>query len=946
MTSPTASPRSLFDIRSDLAGDLIGWYEALSDHFDETDWKRPGVGSVSLKSISVDAKVYREARRRPEHEDHGLRSAPNRSKMAPELARINEEPPREKRPELVLWKDEIPSTNHAVILGAPGAGKSFLAAAMVIQTAEEELKKIIKRRSDLHSATLPVFLKLEALAEANAQGAVEDIVIDLLRQYLPVGPTLANWMKQRLFTKQCLWILDGLDQVGGEVPVKRVDRWLARIEQSQCRAVVTCRTQSFTAQRAPGKSFVQYDLAPFDWAGIRRFIGNWYGDDDSRGTHLLSVLQAKGSLEDSCRTPLIATLACLVNEDRNRPLPQSTSRVELYEKIIRRFQDEEGKSGLDDIEREAEFIQLQRLAWNLFSARPESNQFAGTEVLSAAPETDVRLAAELMKRLLRTRILIKGGVSVADGAPQYSFVHRTVLEFLAAKYMASVVEKQGWEAAQIEMAEKRSVVSLISVIDRKSWLPAWSATIVLLSGCLGRRAEALVGSLWGGRRDVARHRPALALQCLAEVNAEEREEGQVDRLTSQTFGFLWEHEERHSTHAIASFDICWKALAEINGRIDGKPLMDLLGQAAINGEIAAVRALGEIGPAVSNHEHLIRALVGCLYNQDDGNVRMEAARVLGRVGIETRRNDVIATLADSFRSDNDAGVSWTVAYTLAEMGPNAALHIDVLPAMLGALSKKGFSFAKLGALNALGAMGEATAYYEGAVPALVGFLRGEPDFSAREYAVEALGEIGRAGVPGRQDIITALLHSLRDDENSTVRSRAARSLGRMGKAAMDSASVVAALLRTIHEDADEWVRRSAEESLEQTNTTAFHQDSTVPRFRSSFEESNHSIRLKAAQALRWLGEKAHQREELVRSIRQNEDRFTQWLAANLGGDLRMPDLSHKALIHEGLQCLHDEDDGVRAHAARVLEAMFQLGLRVFEQPQFEVAWVQRLGTLC
>lgn len=765
---PAVRPESLFGVRSDLAAELIAWYEAVIDYFDRTEWKRPGVGTIRLRDILVDTKVYREVREKR----GGTEGRPNRdsrSDFDPVRARINEDADLARRPEVVLWKDEISDLNirHAVILGGPGSGKSVLSAAMMIQIAEEALDRLNRRLIDIDQSLLPIFIKMEDLAAAGPSSQRAETAINILRQYLPVGRSLATWMQRKLFSKQATWVLDGLDQVGGAGPIRSADDWLTSIGESECRAVVTCRTQSFTAQRAPGKSFRQYDLAPFDRAGLRQFIESWFGEKDSRTRSLLTALRSSPSLDDSCRTPLVATFACIVHEDERRPLNEATRRTDLYERIIRRVQDDDERV-LEDIEKEAEYLALQRFAWNLFLPGPERNQFSGSELLSAAGHLGSSAAAQWIKQLLGCRLLIKSGVEARDGSPQYSFLHRTILEFLAARHLATVVNARGWEEPSLELTPKR-MVSPLTLIERKSWLPAWAATLNFLCGALGEKAMRLIETLWRGRTDVAWHRRGLALQCLSEVAPECRKPELVDELCRETLPFLktWDSWDNTSAenrpYLLRGYEEWCKALCLLNGRIEpgGRRVLDqLLGDVGSD-EGKSWRLLGASGSATAYHRGYLLTVLHTLNHGADIHARALAAETMGALG------EAVTLLAD-----------------------------DALPALMEICRREDVFLLQSGALHRLweSRMAAEAARSEQVVEELVHYLSNARDPEVRARVASRIGDMKEAGGQHSR-VIPALLRTIREDPHSEPRIRAMWALGEIGKPTAEDPDALSTLLR-------------------------------------------------------------------------------------------------------------------------------------------------------
>lgn len=872
MNVPVAPPQSLFDIRSRLGAELMNYYAAAVQCFSKTEWTRAGGARITVENILIDAMVYRKVGWSSESDGRDRHRERAASDSTPDRARIDEEPLRDQRTELVRWKHEIPSIRKAVVLGAPGGGKTTLACDLMIQTAKTELEKIQQRRIDLREARFPVFIPLEKLGATSSQGPIEDSLWSLLHPDLPVGPIVAKWIKPHLFSERCLWVLDGLDQVGGREPVERVGRLLSRIGESRSRAVVTCRTASFTGQLVPGRRFVRYDLAPFEPSDIRRLVEKWYvGDSRERGSHLLSVFRDNPSLEDSCRTPLIATLACLANQDRE--LPRNMRRVDLYESVIRRFQEQEGRSGLTDEDREIEFDLLQGLAWRLFSKRPEANRFTGAEVLRAASDGNKSAAGALMKRLTACRLLIRGAKVVETGAPQYSFAHRTFLEFLAAKYLAGSVDAEGWDNTVVEMPQRSDSVPLTTVIDKKSWLPAWSQMLILLTGCLRTEGKHLIDLVWKGRVDIAWHRRALALQCLAELKADERDEQQVDSISEETFEFLRKHRAEQTEAIAAEYEKSWRALGTVNGRIKGKRLLDRLTQHTESDSKSTIDSLRLLGPAVAFHRGAVQYLLSAIRAPYlDANVRSTAARALKSMETSAlKQNGVVPELLEIVLApdrDMDFMVRLAAADALATVADWATTHRHLIQELLEiVLSPDTDHQIRLAATRPLGAATESAAEHQSVIPALLGSLPSQGGYSAVFSAATATLSRMAESAAIYEGVVPTLLHIFLDPQRDELnRVHALRVLGEMTEASGRDEEVAPALLQIfVGRDNDIDLRLIAAAAL-------VKMPESVARWEGAFQmllrvlldpETHAQLRTAAAEVLESMSEFAGRGEEAL-----------------------------------------------------------------------------------
>lgn len=783
---------SLFQVRSQLCRDLIDWYSAVVKSSNKIEWQRGNLGPATLKSLLVNVTVLKERwQRREESEqtsDHkcelpgrfrefgqeGVDLEPDLTDIEPSIARTTERLSRRTRPVRVPWKEQLPLREHTVILGGPGEGKSILAASTALQTAEEELARLSGRETDADDLILPIFLDLQYFPKASGDSSLDEIVVSMLRRFSPITPRLEMWIKAKLFTGQCLWILDGLDQIGGREAV-RVDRWLEDIGRSMSKAVVTCRTQNFVSGRAPGNRFTKYELASFTFSEACSFIEKWFGSGSSQGERLLTLIKDHPWLEDACRSPLIATFVCIVCD----AITADTRRTDLYQMVIERLQSKDGKSGLTDGELGADFLEMQRLAWGLFSERPESNHFTREQFFSAVGGKSTNATGMFLDRLIDCRVLFKS----ESGEPQhYSFIHRTILEFLAAKYMAGLVKGKGWSRARIYMPATYTRVPLRAVLEANSWMPAWSSAIAFLGGCLAGQIEALVDLLWQEPVDLCWFRRILALECLASAREEHRHPEQVDRISEEAFTFLWSATQRTTQTLVSGYDSGCKALAELNGRAgeEGVHVMDTLFLRAFEGSETALNMLESIGSTAAVHRRAITVLLSTLATETGekevfeertevwGDEQRRAANALwcARKAVERQGSQAVQFLLGLFKHDAYIMRMCAVHRLWAQVAHVAAQTPGVISQVLESLNDDGpeeweggwnfhsWDFEQAWAAVVLGYMGDLAGNDERVIPALMKrFRHAHPE--VMRQALDALSRMPVAA--GRHDEVVPAL---------------------------------------------------------------------------------------------------------------------------------------------------------------------------------------------
>ena len=341
---------------------------------------------------------------------------------------------------------------------------------------------------------------------------------------------------------------------------------------------------------------------------------------------------------------------------------------------------------------------LETIGLKLFESRPEVNLFPNSQVVEA-----IRAASEQpLPRVLHQTVevgwlsthilqyapnllrdeLTKSGILVGAGRNprgeiQFSFLHRSFLEYLSASEMA----RQGWDAIQ-------------TTVDRKAWLPAWQETIVMLAGRLDDPRPLLEVLADDQRDDLHRHRLALAALGLAEVGSEIRKRWPelVDQIAERVFEFWWSIWGKGALILFLKgpIDIVTHITQVLPVLVGLGPtplenrLVGLLCEGSLPERFLAVSAVGEMGAAAATPA-VIGALINCLGN-DESLVREPAAEALGEMGMAAGERRVIDALIARLH-DDDPEVPEKAATALGRLGLTASpeLHVRVIEALIGCL---------------------------------------------------------------------------------------------------------------------------------------------------------------------------------------------------------------------------------------------------------------------
>ncbi len=477
---------------------------------------------VGLQKIYVQQRVKeafpprnlsRDYRRKLESEDRlfGLAEDADRESLRMEYQRV---PARALHEAL---SDE--SYQRIVILGDPGLGKSTLLQHLALEWAEGasqslpfiiELRKYTRDHS--HPRSFLEFLESGSWACCHlAQGELD------------------NYLRSRYATL----LFDGLDEVfdpslRGNIVSEIIT--FAR-EYPTARVIVTTRVVGYAIGSPNPESFRcagfrQLTLQDFNDKEIEEFTTKWYAasipdvtERNKLAQRLMRDIAGSGSIRELAGNPLLLTMMTLLN--RRKHLPRE--RLKLYEACAELLV--EGWDAARHLERSAYLTHddkieiLQRVAYEMQHERQGlggnmiSEKRLRDILVSALQDRNIenpRMAADKIVNALAERDFMLCSV----GDEQFSFVHRTFLEYFCAKEFRSHLENGGGSTELANMFRNR-------------WSEdAWHEVLRLLCAMVGPDlARSLIGELLAHGSEWANWQATfLAAECIAEV----RQVGKLD----------------------------------------------------------------------------------------------------------------------------------------------------------------------------------------------------------------------------------------------------------------------------------------------------------------------------------------------------------------------------------------------------------------------------------
>lgn len=395
---------------------------------------------------------------------------------------------------------------RSLIRGEAGSGKTTLLQWLAVSSARQRFPAALDEWND----TVPFFVRLRS--------HVGDDLPQPKDFPASINPTLAErmpegWAAQQMENGRALLLIDGVDELREDERDKAAD-WLRNLLATypDARYVVTSRPPAVEEHWLREEKFASAFLEPMDVPAIDAFIDHWHraaaggaeGDEAEElsafSARLRGLIREAPQIRNLATSPLLCAMLCALTRDRKAQLPRD--RVELYriglEMLLeRRDQAREVASDEVRLSRPQKEVLLQGLAlWllnNGFSDATRSDiENLFVEKVEAMPRLSATPEEVLQHFLLRSGLLREPIMGRVD------FIHRTFLEYLAAK----------------QSVEERSVGLLVEHAHEDQW-----QGVVVLAAGLGTESvsrellEALLAR--GAAEPLNRHRlQLLAVACL------------------------------------------------------------------------------------------------------------------------------------------------------------------------------------------------------------------------------------------------------------------------------------------------------------------------------------------------------------------------------------------------------------------------------------------------
>ncbi|MEH2198564.1 HEAT repeat domain-containing protein [Nostoc sp.] len=769
------------------------------------------------------------------------------------------------------------ATNHVLLVGKPGSGKSTALERLLWEEAQKGKQREPNQK-------IPVLVELR-----RYKTSVLDLIQDFLTSYNLNLNSIE--IEHLLFTGQFLLLVDGLN----ELPNEQARRDLDGFRQKYRRVTPMIFTTRYLGVGGDLGIEKKLEMQPLTEPQMQHFVRAYLPEV---GDEMLRQLAER--LRELAETPLLLWMLCEVfNHAKQIP----TSLGELFRWFSGEYHKLKGDVPISEGLRNWQADLLQHLAFvmmqgdNSTELRLTISKQQARNVLAAFLQNQIAYPDDCARRWLED--LLKYHLIQLRTDEQIEFRHQLIQEYYAAEFLLPLLDNVSDEKL------KRDYLNYLK----------WTEPVALMLGLLADKRQALrvvklaldvdlklAARLAGEvKQEYQKETVDLILKLdihkLLKVkflgithseyattflsNSLQNEDDSVRRITAIALGKIGKQE------AVSALI---KALQDENDSIrkrSAEALREIGNQEAVYALITALHnedsvvrwiaidALGEIA-----NQEAVFALIKALHHEDPV-IRWTAAEALGKIANqEVTNQEAVSTLTKALQHE-DFHVCWRAAEALAKIGDQEAVST-----LIKALQHED-SLVHWKAVEALAKIGN-----QEVVSVLIKALQHE-DFHVCWRAAEVLAKIGS------QEAVSVLIKALQH-KDSVVCYGAAIALGKIG-----NQEAVSVLIKALQHK-DSVVCHSAAIALGKIGN-----QKAVPALIKTLQHEDSVVRLSAAIALGKIGNQKAV-SALIKAL-QDENSSVCWNAA-----IALGKIGNQKAVPALIKTLQHEDSVVRCSAAIAL----------------------------
>ncbi|MBC1193320.1 HEAT repeat domain-containing protein [Microcystis aeruginosa CS-558/01A06] len=797
-----------------------------------------------------------------------------------------ERPERPERPEkterfTVLDGLRKYATNHVLLKGRPGSGKSTALARLLLEESVGAQSLRLNQQNQAKIIQIPILIELRLY-----ETSILDLILQFLKRHKLIidSNTLESWLLENQNFRPLL-LFDGINELPSDTARQKLKNF--RQQYAEISMIFTTRDLGSDDLNIEKK----LEMLPLTEPQMRDFVKAYLPE---KGEEMLKQLGNR--LKELGETPLLLSMLCSVFDDNQNKIP---ANLGLVFQIFTGIYDKKLKADVSTYQESRDWWRelLQVLAWKMTQGESK------TEIQVAISRTE---AEEELSKFIKNKgfpeyyskqwlkDLLKYHLIHLEGNDKIAFRHQLIQEYYTAEELKKKLphlrdEQLQWDYLNY-LKWTEPVALLLGLLDNET-----QAKRVVK---LGLEIDLKLGARFAGEVNFKFQKQTVGLVLGLDVPKRFKVEllglTKSNEVVNQLSQALKDSDGVVRSNAV-------KALAEIGSETAIPGLLKALEDSDEYVRRKAAEALGNIGS-----ETAIPGLLKAL-KDSDGVVRSNAVKALAEIGSETAIPGLLKALKDS-----NQYVRGNAAFALCKIGSETAI-----PGLLKALEHPNKDVRR-SAASALGKIGSETA-----IPELLKALEHSEEY-LRVYAAFALGDIGsETAIPGllkaledsddyvrwkaaaglakisSETAIPVLLKAL-EDSDEDVRGNAVWVLGNIG-----TETAIAGLLKAL-EHSNQYVRRNAAEALGKIGS-----ETAIPGLLKALEDSNEDVRSNAAEALGNIGSET----AIPGLLKALKDSYfsVRWKAVEALGKI-----GSETAIAGLLKALEDSNSDVRREAAAAL----------------------------
>lgn len=229
--------------------------------------------------------------------------------------------------------------DSAVILGAPGSGKTTLAKYLVVAIADRAPEV-----SFLAGEGIPIRVPLRSYAEYRQRfggvgKSITDFLADFVKTELQIDSLPEGFFEFYLERRRALLVFDGLDEIFDSHLRDEVKNDIVAFTQRSYpgnKVLITSRKFRYEEAGLPDPDFTHFEILPFDSSQISEYVRKWYtleeADQRKRKDEIAAFHQASQNLpQELLSNPLLLSLIVILFRS-GCTLPES--KLEIYRSCV------------------------------------------------------------------------------------------------------------------------------------------------------------------------------------------------------------------------------------------------------------------------------------------------------------------------------------------------------------------------------------------------------------------------------------------------------------------------------------------------------------------------------------------------------------------------------------------------------------------------------------